>query len=349
LVESGFQAIAIASSLSPLSPRFPFQPFNLTNCRRIADRRRTLVAASAATASPYQALGFKRPLVTAFHFNLRSHWTISDCQNKRAMTTSETSDDATAAAASNAGNNESTSDNVTAVDNTKEVTVADVDTAATNVNSNTEVDTTAATTAAADSADALAAALESQLHIGEDKRTNETRESASSGTAASSSTEHDNEVELETPPPPETLVQIAQWIDEAQDILVLTGAGVSVAAGIPDFRTPGTGLYDNLQKYNLPYAEAVFDIDYYPRHPQPFVQLAAELWPNPSDASSPKPTLTHCFVALLAKKGKLLRNYSQVRFFQKPNAQRQNNVSEFALSCRFWMRTHSLKLSLARG
>jgi hypothetical protein len=29
-------------------------------------------------------------------------------------------------------------------------------------------------------------------------------------------------------------------------------SGISVAAGIPDFRTPGTGLYDNLQKYNLP-------------------------------------------------------------------------------------------------
>ena len=39
--------------------------------------------------------------------------------------------------------------------------------------------------------------------------------------------------------------------------------GISTAAGIPDFRSPGTGLYDNLQKYDLPYAEAIFDIAYF--------------------------------------------------------------------------------------
>lgn len=38
---------------------------------------------------------------------------------------------------------------------------------------------------------------------------------------------------------------------------------LSTAAGIPDFRSPGTGLYANLQKYNLPYPEAIFQIDYF--------------------------------------------------------------------------------------
>lgn len=41
-------------------------------------------------------------------------------------------------------------------------------------------------------------------------------------------------------------------------ILVLTGAGISVSAGIPDFRSPKTGVYDNLGEYNLPTPESLF-------------------------------------------------------------------------------------------
>eukprot|EP00804_Cyclotella_cryptica_P005767 CCRYP_000090-RA/>CCRYP_000090-RA protein AED:0.05 eAED:0.05 QI:192/1/1/1/1/1/4/798/354 len=90
-------------------------------------------------------------------------------------------------------------------------------------------------------------------------------------------------------------------------VLVVAGAGVSCSAGIPDFRTPGSGLYDNLHKFNLPYPEAIFDVDFYIQDPKPFVTLAKEIWPGVKY----RPTLTHCFFKLLEEKGLLKRVYTQ--------------------------------------
>ncbi|KAH6578555.1 hypothetical protein BASA60_003600 [Batrachochytrium salamandrivorans] len=89
-------------------------------------------------------------------------------------------------------------------------------------------------------------------------------------------------------------------------IIVMTGAGISTSAGIPDFRTPGTGLYDNLAKYQLPYPEAIFDISYFRRKPQPFYELARELFPG-----GYKPTACHRFIKMLQDNHLLLRNYTQ--------------------------------------
>ncbi|PWN38452.1 NAD-dependent deacetylase sirtuin-2 [Meira miltonrushii] len=86
----------------------------------------------------------------------------------------------------------------------------------------------------------------------------------------------------------------------------MAGAGISTASGIPDFRSPKTGLYANLKKYNLPYPEAIFDIDYFQDKPQPFYTLSKEMWP-----SHFKPTLTHSFFKLLDDKKKLLRVFTQ--------------------------------------
>ena len=56
----------------------------------------------------------------------------------------------------------------------------------------------------------------------------------------------------------------------------MAGAGLSTPSGIPDFRSPGTGIYDNLQQYNLPYPEAIFDINYFRYFPEPFYTWAKE-------------------------------------------------------------------------
>ncbi|KEY66362.1 hypothetical protein S7711_09714 [Stachybotrys chartarum IBT 7711] len=105
-----------------------------------------------------------------------------------------------------------------------------------------------------------------------------------------------------------SLEAVAEHIKEGKcdRIVVLTGAGISTAAGIPDFRSPNTGLYHNLARLDLPYAEAVFDISYFRQNPEPFYVLAKELYPGKFF-----PTVSHAFIALLAEKGLLLRLFTQ--------------------------------------
>ncbi|KAM0787713.1 hypothetical protein ACM66B_003772 [Microbotryomycetes sp. NB124-2] len=105
-----------------------------------------------------------------------------------------------------------------------------------------------------------------------------------------------------------TLKHVAQLIKngKANNIIVLAGAGISTAAGIPDFRSPETGLYANLEKYNLPYPEAIFDIDYFMEQPQAFYTLAKELYPGNFE-----PTLTHYFFRLLRDKKVLKAVFTQ--------------------------------------
>ncbi|XP_073785257.1 uncharacterized protein isoform X2 [Danio rerio] len=95
-------------------------------------------------------------------------------------------------------------------------------------------------------------------------------------------------------------------LGRVRNIVVVAGAGISTASGIPDFRTPGTGLYANLAKYDIPYPEAVFNIDYFSDNPHPFFSLAKELYPGHH-----RPNYVHYFIRMLHQKGLLLRMYTQ--------------------------------------
>ena len=97
---------------------------------------------------------------------------------------------------------------------------------------------------------------------------------------------------------------------EFTNIVALVGAGASCSAGIPDFRTPGTGLYDRLGKHDLPMPEAVFDLGYYTQvTPVPFVEVCRSIWPGQDNG--PEPTPAHRFLKLLDEKHLLRRVYTQ--------------------------------------
>jgi NAD-dependent SIR2 family protein deacetylase len=104
-----------------------------------------------------------------------------------------------------------------------------------------------------------------------------------------------------------TIDDAVDLIKRSSNILVLTGAGISVSCGIPDFRSEN-GLYSLIaDKYpDLDDPQLMFDIHYFRHNPNPFFELAKEIFP-----SNFRPSPTHWFIRLLERQGKLLRNYTQ--------------------------------------
>src|ERR1700756_3798373 len=50
--------------------------------------------------------------------------------------------------------------------------------------------------------------------------------------------------------------RLAELIREAGSVVALTGAGISVPSGIPDFRSPGTGLWENVNPMEVAHIDA---------------------------------------------------------------------------------------------
>jgi len=50
--------------------------------------------------------------------------------------------------------------------------------------------------------------------------------------------------------------RLAELIREARSVVALTGAGISVPSGIPDFRTPRTGLWERVNPMEVAHIDA---------------------------------------------------------------------------------------------
>ena len=83
---------------------------------------------------------------------------------------------------------------------------------------------------------------------------------------------------------------------------------ISVFLFVHFTRSPGTGLYDNLQQYRIPYPEAIFDLTYFRSDQAPFFALAKALYPT---GRTYRPNIAHYFLRLMHEKGLLLRIYTQ--------------------------------------
>jgi NAD-dependent deacetylase len=56
--------------------------------------------------------------------------------------------------------------------------------------------------------------------------------------------------------PAADMARLAELIREARSVVALTGAGISVPSGIPDFRTPRTGLWERVNPMEVAHIDA---------------------------------------------------------------------------------------------
>lgn len=102
-------------------------------------------------------------------------------------------------------------------------------------------------------------------------------------------------------------------IAKSKRIIVLTGAGISCNAGIPDFRS-ANGLYNLVREeypdLNITSGKEMFDISLF-RDELKIAVWATFMEKLYSSIRSAKPTTTHRFIAHLKNRQKLLRCYTQ--------------------------------------
>jgi NAD-dependent deacetylase len=88
--------------------------------------------------------------------------------------------------------------------------------------------------------------------------------------------------------------RLAQLLRDSNRAVVLTGAGVSVPSGIPDFRSPGTGLWENVDPMEVAH------IDAWRRDPDRFWRFYGDRFASLVDK---QPNEAHLALAELERRG----------------------------------------------
>jgi NAD-dependent deacetylase len=90
--------------------------------------------------------------------------------------------------------------------------------------------------------------------------------------------------------------QLAQLVRQSRSVVALTGAGISVPSGIPDFRSPGTGLWTKVNPMEVAH------IDAFRRDPERFWGYYATRFESLADK---EPNRAHLALAELERAGLL--------------------------------------------
>jgi NAD-dependent deacetylase len=88
--------------------------------------------------------------------------------------------------------------------------------------------------------------------------------------------------------------QVADLLRSAESAVVLTGAGISVPSGIPDFRSPGTGLWEKVDPMEVAH------IDAWRHDPDRFWSFYGQRFASLTDK---RPNAAHVAVAELERRG----------------------------------------------
>jgi NAD-dependent deacetylase len=94
----------------------------------------------------------------------------------------------------------------------------------------------------------------------------------------------------------ESAARLAELIRDAGSVVALTGAGISVPSGIPDFRSPGTGLWEKVNPMEVAH------IDAFRRDPESFWEFYGERFQT---LEQKRPNRAHAALAELERAGLL--------------------------------------------